>query len=258
MYETGGEEGSGFHVFNLAPDQYHRAQVLQRTRAIDITCELEKVIHGALSADSDYYATLMVMRWDFQPRNGRRISEATIELLFQDASDGGSIQSNAITSGGYTKVGTSQMADINFGYKWEKTVIKETSDAITLSGGRRLVNNRPPNRIAKWTISENETQPTGIPASLKIAVLVSREDQKKFYCKPALTCKTDKRTATESLFRKIPKDDHIIFQPMPHEAGTYPNKNVIYGDTELGKTDLDKIGDVIFRTLVTDAQKLRQ
>lgn len=45
---------------------------------------------------------------------------------------------------------------------------------------------------------------------------------------------------------------------MPHEAGTYPNKNVIYGDTELGKTDLDKIGDVIFRTLVTDAQKLRQ
>lgn len=144
MYETGGEEGSGFHVFNLAPDQYHRAQVLQRTRAIDITCELEKVIHGALSADSDYYATLMVMRWDFQQRNGRRISEATIELLFQDASDGGSIQverisfdgtfslmpktqQESITSGGYTKVGTSQMADINFGYKWEKTVIKETS-----------------------------------------------------------------------------------------------------------------------------------
>lgn len=79
MHETGGEEGSGFHVFNIAVDQYHRAEVLQRTGAIDITCSLEKVVHGAISADSDRYASLIVMQWFFQPKGSRRISEATIE-----------------------------------------------------------------------------------------------------------------------------------------------------------------------------------
>lgn len=79
MYETGGEDGSGFHVFNIAVDQYHRAEVLQRTGAIDITCSLEKVVHGAISADSDRYASLIVMQWFFQPKGSRRISEATIE-----------------------------------------------------------------------------------------------------------------------------------------------------------------------------------
>ncbi|KAI1091613.1 hypothetical protein F5B19DRAFT_483773 [Rostrohypoxylon terebratum] len=272
MYETGGEEGSGFHVFNVATDQYHRAEVLQRTGAIDITCNLEKVVHGAMTADSDRYASLIVMQWYFQPKGSRRISEATIELLF-DSLGGGEIeietisfpgtyslmptmQESTVTKGGEAAVGISQFADINLTGKWEKTVSSTIQDAITLSGRKQVINNRPPNRIASWTLSENQSQREGIPTSLKVAILVSREDREKFICKLTFTCKTDVKTAAESIFRKIPKDDPIIFQPDPREKGTRPNKNVSYGDEELGRVDLGGLCDVTFRTVIENGQKI--
>ncbi|RYP16722.1 hypothetical protein DL765_004958 [Monosporascus sp. GIB2] len=272
MYEAGGEEGSGFHVFNLAADHYHRAEVLQRTGAIDVTCNLEKVVHGAMSADSDRYATLIVMQWFFQPKGSRRISEATIELLFGAGSSDGDIevekiafldtyslmptmQEETVTRGGDTTFGVGQLANFNLTGKWEKTVTTTTSDAITLSGGKHLVRNRPPNRIATWTLSENQTQRAGIPASLKVAVLVSRDDREKFFCTLSFTCKTDVKTAAESLFKKIPKDDPIIFQPNPYLKGTRPNKNVTYGDEDLGSVNLDDLCNVTFRTTITNGPK---
>ncbi|KAL6887055.1 hypothetical protein GGI43DRAFT_265604 [Trichoderma evansii] len=267
MYETGGEEGSGFHVFNTAVDQYHRAEVLQRTGAIDITCSLEKVVHGAISADSDRYASLIVMQWLFQPKGSRRISEATIELLFEPGSADDDIEvekisflgtydlmptkhDESVTTGVDATVGIQQFANLSLGGKWEKTTTATVLDAIRLSGGMRVINNRPPNRIATWTVSENHSQPTGIPSLLKTAVLVSREDQEKFLCKLAFTCQTDRKTAAQSLFKKIPKDDPIIFQPNPLDKGTRPNKNVAYGDDELGSVDLDELGKVTFTTLI--------
>ncbi|KAI1370784.1 hypothetical protein F4677DRAFT_437489 [Hypoxylon crocopeplum] len=213
MYEAGGVEGSGFHVFNVAPDQYHRAEVLQRTGAIAITCNLERVVHGAMSADSNQYASLIVMEWLFQPKGSSRISEATIELLFEAGSDDGSVEVEKVSfPGTYSlmpttqaktrdaTVGVEQFASSSLSGKWEKTITKTTSHAITLSGGKRLINNRPPSRIATWTLSENQSQLAGIPASLKVAVLVSRDDQEKFFCRVAFTCKTDLKTATKSFF----------------------------------------------------------
>ncbi|KAL6792271.1 hypothetical protein GGI42DRAFT_335310 [Trichoderma sp. SZMC 28013] len=276
MYEAGGEEGSGFHIFNVAANQYHRAEVLQRTGAIDITCRLEKVIHGAMSADSERYATLVVLQWFFQSSNKRRISEATIELLFEaDSGDDHDVeverisfdgtyslmpttQQESLTTGGEASVAISQFASFSLSGKWEKVITRQTSDAVTLSGGKRIVNNRPPNRIAKWILSENKSQPTGIPASLKVAVLVSRLDEKKFTCRLALLCKTDTRTAAESFFKKIPKDDPIVFQPDFHDKGTRPNKNVIYGDETLGSIDLNELGDVTFRTVIKNGENTLQ
>ncbi|PNP52485.1 hypothetical protein THARTR1_06953 [Trichoderma harzianum] len=276
MYEAGGEERSGFHIFNVAADQYHRAEVLQRTGAIDITCRLEKVIHGAMSADSERYATLAIFQWVFQSSNKRRISEASIELLFEaDSGDDNDVeverisfdgtyslmpttQQESLTTGGDASIAISQLASFSLSGKWEKVITRQTSDAITLSGGKRIVNNRPPNRIAKWILSENKSQPTGIPASLKVAVLISRLEEKKFTCRLALSCKTDTRTAAESLFKKIPKDDPIVFQPDVHDKGTRPNKNVTYGDETLGRIDLNELGDLTFRTVITNGENTLQ
>ncbi|KAJ4859869.1 hypothetical protein T069G_04857 [Trichoderma breve] len=276
MYEAGGEEGSGFHIFNVAPNQYHRAEVLQRTGAIDITCRLEKVIHGAMSADSERYATLVVLQWFFQSSNKRRISEASIELLFEaDSGDDNDVeverisfdgtyslmpttQQESLTIGGDASIGISQLASVSLSGKWEKVISRQTSDAITLSGGKRVVNNRPPNRIAKWILSENKSQPAGIPASLKVAVLVSRLEEKKFTCRLGLSCKTDTRTAAESFFKKIPKDDPICFQPDFHDKGTRPNKKVTYGDETLGSIDLNELGDVTFRPVITNGENTLQ
>ena len=272
MYETGAGEGR-FSIFNAASDQYHRAEVLQRTGAVDITCSLEKVVHGAMSADSDYYATLIVMQWHFQPKASRRISEATIELLFETSSDGElevervsfpgtyslmpTTQEESVTRGAEGTLGIEKIGSLNFTGKLEKTVTAITSDAITLSGGKRLVNNVPPCRVATWTLTENQSQPAGIPASLRVAVLVSRNDLQKFSCKLNFTCKTDLRTSFGSFFKKIPKDDPIIFQPDPEDKGTRPNRNVTYGDEELGSVDLDGLCDVTFRTMISDGLKSR-
>lgn len=274
MYEAGGEEGSGFHVFNVASDQYHRAEVLQRTGAIDITCRLEKVIHGAMSADSDRYATLAVLQWYFQPNNRRRISEASIELLFEaeDSGDGDDVeverisfdgtyslmpttQHEILTTAGDASVAINQLASFSLSGKWEKVIDRQTQDAITLSGGKRIVNNMPPNRIAKWILSENKSQPEGIPTYLKVAVLVSRLEEKKFTCRVAFACKTDMKTAAESFFKKIPKDDRIVFQPDFRDKGTRPNRNIFYGDDRLGSVDLDEVSDVTFRTFFTAGKK---
>lgn len=271
LYEAGKEEG-GFHVFQLAADQYHREEVLQRTGAIDISCNLEKVIHGAMSPDSDRYATLMVMQWFFKPKGARRVSEATIELLFEGSNYGDievekisyddtyslmqTEQVESITKGGELTAGVSQVASLSLTGKWERTLNRTTSDAITLTGGKHVVNNKPPNRIATWTVSENESQPDGIPASLKVAVLLSRDSRDKFLCKLAFSCKTDWKTAAEGFFRKIPKDDPIIFQPNPLERGTRPNKNVIYDHEELGSVDPNDDCDVTFRTVIKDGQKV--
>ncbi|OTA94922.1 hypothetical protein M434DRAFT_70398 [Hypoxylon sp. CO27-5] len=276
MFEVGGEEGSDFHVFNIASDHYHRTEVLQRTGAIDISCNLEKVIHGAMADDSDRYATLIIMEWCFKPqRHTRRISEATIELVFAPDKHGGDIeverisfdgsysllqttQDETVTKGADVSLGISYAANLDLGGKWEKTVSYQSTDAITVNGGIHLINNIPPKRKAKWTLLENESQKTGVPASLTVAVLLSREDQDKFYCRLGFTCKTDKKTAAESFFRKVPKDDPIIFQPNPREKGTRPSRNVLYGDNELGSVDLEKLSDVTFTTLVTDVIKTQK
>ncbi|KAL2140334.1 hypothetical protein VTI28DRAFT_3978 [Corynascus sepedonium] len=272
MFETTCGEGGDFHVFNVAPDQYHRAEVLQRTGAINITCTLEKVVHGIMTNDSDRYATLVVMRWLFQPKGGHRISEAAIELQFSRNSGYGDVEvekvsypdtyslmpttrEESVTKGAEGTVGVDRFASFSATGKWEKTVTKTTSHAITLTGGKHLVNNRPPNRIAAWTLSENPSQRAGIPSSLKVAVLVSREDRESFSCHLSFTCKTDWATKVEGLFKKIPKDDPIIFQPNPDYRGTRPNRNVVYGDEELDKVDLNSLCDVTFRTVINDGEK---
>ncbi|KAG7286709.1 hypothetical protein NEMBOFW57_009020 [Staphylotrichum longicolle] len=242
MFESGAEQGSGFHVFNMGQTQYHRAEILQRTGAINITCTLEKVVHGIMSADSDRYATLVVMQWLFQPKGGsRRISEAMIELLFSGGPRGDDVevenisfldtysllprtQEESITKRGEITAGVYQFASLSATGTWEKTVTKTTSHAMTLTGSKHVVNNRPPNRIATWRLTENPSQHSGIPASLRVAVLVSREDREPFSCNVSVTCKTDWATAAQSLFRKIPKDDPIIFQPDPRDEGIRPNK----------------------------------
>lgn len=275
MYEAGGEEGSGFHVFNVAPDQYHRSEVLQRSGAIDISCKLDKVIHGAMSADSDYYATLLVLRWSFQAKNKRRISEANIELLFEPGPGGEDVevekisfegdsyslmpitQQESITKGGEASVGVEQFASVGLTGKWEKTTSSEKTYAATLYGVKQVVNNLPPYRVAKWTLSENEAQLTGIPATLKVAVLVSRQDREKFSCKIGFSCKTDWKSSTQSFFKKIPKDDPIIFQPDPRDKGTRPNKNVSYDNDELQSEDLENYCEVSYRTVIKDAQRTR-
>ncbi|KAH7310655.1 hypothetical protein B0I35DRAFT_396956 [Stachybotrys elegans] len=270
MFE-GGSEGSGFHTKNNPRDPYQRSEVIQRTgHGVDIRCTLVDSIHGAMSADSDYWATILVLQFRFDPaKRARRVAEATIELRF-DASepnnqipevdavsfDGNysflpSTQSETIVKGTEGNIGASYGVDIGASAKWEKTVNRETSDATTVSGGKLVLNNMPPNRVAKWTLLENKTLKTGVPASIRVAVRIKRRDEEVFHCVPRLVCKADKWTRLESFFGGVPEDDPVLLKPDMKPT----NKLMVYDTEELGSVDLQKLSDVTFTTMILDAQK---
>lgn len=267
IFEAGGEEGSGFHISNVAADHYHRSEALERTGAIDVQCTLERVFHGTMSTGNDRkFASLIVTKWTFKRQRKRsRISEATIVLTFEPGSpEGGDIEVEKIsfddtyslmstthqettTTGLEGTIGAGFGIDASLGGKWEKSSTIERQDAITLSGSKHVLNNRPPNRQAKWTLLEKETQPTGIPTSLTTAVLVSRRDKEVFLCDLDFSCKTDLKTTASSIFKRIPYDDPIVFQPNPGVPGTRPNRNVVYDTREdLGTKVMGEFCDVTY------------
>ncbi|KAF4871092.1 hypothetical protein CGCSCA1_v009710 [Colletotrichum siamense] len=269
-----GSQGSGFHTRNNPKDPYQRKDVIQRAGAIDIRCNLIDVVHGDLSdsESSDYWASLLVLRFRFDPqKRARRITEATIQLKFSAQSpqdelpeveaisfDGNfsilpSTQSETVVKGFEGNVGLSYGVDLSAGPKWEKTVNRETKDATTISGGKFVVNNIPPNRIAKWTVLENQTLGTGVPTSLRVAVLIKRLDSSVFTCMPTLECKADKWTSLETLFGGLPADDPILLKPDSKPT----NKLMTYDTKELGSVDLQRLSDVTTTTILSNALKIR-
>lgn len=163
MFESG-SEGSGFRTKNNPKDPYQRQEVVQRTGAIDIRCSVLDVVHGVMDPDSDYWATLMVLQFRFDPQKRmRRIIDASLELLF-DVMDPSNEppEVEAISFDGSYSLLPSKQNESSRTANWERTVTRETSDRTTVSGGRFVVGNIPPNRIAKWTLLENRTLKSGI------------------------------------------------------------------------------------------------
>lgn len=258
MFESG-SDGGEFHIRNNPKDPYQRSELVQRTGSVDIRCEIVDIVHGLMAQDSEYWATLLVFRFRFDPqKRARRISEATIELGFDVIEpnheipevqaisfDGNysilpSSQSESLTRGGEGTLGVSQVVDASATAKWEKTITRETSDKAIVSGGKLVVGNIPPYRIAKWTLLENRTTKSGIPAVFQAAVRIKRGDEAVFSCMPTIRCRADKWTAAESLFSKIPKDDPLLLKPDRIPT----NRLMVYDAENLGDVDLQKLSTV--------------
>ncbi|KAJ4395833.1 hypothetical protein N0V93_000047 [Gnomoniopsis smithogilvyi] len=269
MFETG-SEGSGFHTKNPTLEPYQRHQVIQRQGSIDIRCSLIDVIHGVMSPDSDYWATIVVLQFRFDPqKRARRISEATIELLFDVTDprheipeveaisfDGNyslftSKQSESKTTGASATLGLEQLVTANGTAKWEQTVTRETSDKATVIGGTFHVNNVPPDRIAKWTLLENLTLKSGIPASLQVGVRLRRRDEAVFTLMPTLRCRADKWTRMENLFGRVPEDDPVLLKP--DEKPT--NRFLMYDTDNLGAIDMQSLADITSTRIVSHVEK---
>ncbi|KUI57358.1 hypothetical protein VP1G_04705 [Cytospora mali] len=242
----GGSEGSGFHIKK----------------------QPEKPLPAP--RNSDYWASILVLRFRFDPqKRARRIAEATIELSFDVTDpdnempvveaisfDGNysflpSKQTDTITKGHQGTLGASQVVDISATTKWEKTVTRETSDKTTVSGGKLVVDNIPPNRIAKWTLLENKTLKSGLPASIQVAVLVKRGDEAVFTCMPTISCKADNWTSIESLFSRVPEDDPLLLKPNRRPT----NKLMTYDTENLGGVDLQKLSAVVPTIMILAAER---
>ncbi|RMJ16017.1 hypothetical protein CDV36_004290 [Fusarium kuroshium] len=264
-------QGGRFHTENNPEIPRQRREIIQEARhGVDIRCTLIDVIHGAMSKDSDYWATILVLQFHFDPqKRARRISEATIELIF-DVSDPDGIlpeveavsfngkysfipskQSETIRRSGEGTVGDGYGAHLVASAKWEKVVSRETKDATKIMGSKVIVGSMLPEREAEWTLLENQTLKTGIPASVQVAVRIKRMDEKMFTCLPKLQCKADRWSSLQSFFGRVPVDDPVLLKPDMKPI----NKLMVYDTEELGSIDLQKLSDVTFTTMILDGQK---
>lgn len=268
-----GDKESGFHTKNDSEDPYHRSNVTQRKGAVDVKCSCIDIIHGQWGPDEPKSkATLVVLLFRFDPRRkARRIAEANIEFRFFDMKDRPrknpevvdiSLNSSfslvptkrqeSITKGAEgTAGGGFAGAELSGTLKWEKTIDQETTDATHVVGSiYRLGADVGPDNAATWTLSENATVKTGVPASMRVGILLKRKTDDDFKCTVELTTKADFRTRMESLTGKREDDDPILFRT------TLPptNKLFKYDVDNLGSFDVTSVEDVTFTTLRTSVK----
>ncbi|KAH7186029.1 uncharacterized protein B0J16DRAFT_343127 [Fusarium flagelliforme] len=271
MIECGSDEAQ-FHTRNDPNNPYQRPKVIQRTgHGVGIQCNLMDIVHGAISAESNYWATILVFQFRFDPeKKARRVAEATIELTFDTMNAKGTIpEIDSISFDGHYSfssskasvtdvrgaegsIGASFGANANTSLKWEKTVGRETAHAATISGNKLVVGNIGPDRLAKWTLLENSDQKKGVPTSIQVAIRVKRMDEALFSCHVNLTCKADRWTAVQDFFGGLPKDDPVLLDP-----GKEPtNKLMNYDVEELGAVDLDRLSAVSPTKILLDSEKM--
>ncbi|KAJ3567780.1 hypothetical protein NPX13_g6650 [Xylaria arbuscula] len=259
----GGDEGSDFRTQNDPSAPLQRSNIVERRGAVDIRCNSVDVIHGYLKNGEDP-ATLIVYEFQFDPRKrARRISMVDIEFSF--SADGAkepevlkisnkgrmvlgrTSQTETITRGGEVKAGGNVFgAEIGGSWKWEKASTRETNDATTIVGSIDLPhggrNYGAPN-TATWTLIENQTMKTGVPAYVRTAVLLSRNDNDdEFFSTFKIKAKADLRRGFTQLFGRTPKDDPILYD------ATLPPTNKLqhYDTNSLGQVNLQDLATASF------------
>ncbi len=265
-----GDEGSSFRTQNDPSAPLQRSNYIERKGAVDIRCSCIDVIHGLFSAESEVFATLIVLQFRFDARKrARRFESVDISLEFggmkpgeggpevyaiapegrmslvpttqhEEVKRSGSLQlGGAAPVGGVTATGT---------VGWEQSVSRDTSDETTVTGSIDLKGrNWGKSNCASWTLLENKTTKTGVPTSMRTAVLLKRKDESPFQCVVKIDAKVDFKSSVERLFGgkgREPKDDPVLFDPELE-----PTSNLRkYEIEELGAFDLESVCDVTFAT----------
>ncbi|KAI6080725.1 hypothetical protein F4821DRAFT_48906 [Hypoxylon rubiginosum] len=256
----GGDDGSDFRTLNDPAAPLQRHNITERKGAIDIRCMSADVVHGYMKAGEDP-ATLIVYEFQFDTRKkARRI--ATVDIAFTFGSHGGkepevvrvspqgrstlvpTTQTETITSGGSANAGANVFgADLGGDLMWEKAISRETNDATTIVGSVDLVGrNFGASNAASWTLMENKTVKTGVPAHLRTAILLSRQNEDEFFSTFKIIAEVDLVSRFTQLFGSTPKDDPILYDP----ALSPTNKLRNYDVANLGSIDLWELTIVSF------------
>lgn len=262
MFPTGDEE-SGFRTQNDPSDPYQRANVINRKGAVSIKCNCIDVVHGRF--DDSSYGTLLVLLFRFDPRKrARRVASANISLNFSNMKGAGrpevsaisldgrfsvveTIQHEEITKGGDVKLGASAIQGLqaDAGYKWEKTTSADVTDSTTVVGSIDLIGfGYGPDNCASWSLMENETRKTGVPASMQVGILLKMKNKDPFKCVVEIKAEADFMSGLERVFGSKDKTDPLLFNPDLKPT----NKLMKYETDNLGNFDLELVSDVTFIT----------
>jgi hypothetical protein len=258
------DEQSTYRTQNDPTRPYQRTNVVERKGAVDVRCVAVDVVHGYLSPDGDP-ATLLVYDFRFDPRKrARRIAEPHMNFTYASADSSVTTDPEVLKiapRGRMTLVPTSQQetatvtgeanagggalgATVGGSVKWEKSVSRETSDATAVVGSIDLVGrNFGASNGVSWSLLENKSVETGVPAFLRTAVLLRRADEDtEFHVAFKIRALADLRSSLERVFGRTPKDDPILYDP------SLPPTNRLrkYDVENLSDIDLDELSAAAF------------
>ncbi|ROV93843.1 hypothetical protein VMCG_08809 [Cytospora schulzeri] len=249
---------------NASGDDWERHNVIERTGgSVHVYCELMDVQHGNLGgrAGGDDLASLMVFRFRFDSqKQSRRVLRARVKVeLFPEVAGGKLPELEAIapderwslmptkdhqeaTAGTELSLGSSQVVEASGKVNWSKVTSKDVSAATTVAGAKNLASNSDKGAYtrATWTFLENETRSSGVPDSVRVAMLVRRDTDEPFRAEVAVEVDTDMATKIGSYFKKVPVDDPVLFNP---KAQGKLKKGRTQGVLNLGDVDLYSLCD---------------
>lgn len=277
MLNPGGDEGSSFRTRNDPSAPYQRTNVTERKGALDIRCTCLDVIHGLVSPDADEFATLIVLNFRFDSRKtARRILAVNITLQFAPEKAGDpepevfqiapydnmvmvrTTQTEGKTTMAGVSLGAPPLVGVELGAElgWERSVTRETTDATRVIGSIDLLGRTYGNAdSASWSLIENSTTKTGVPSTMRTAILLKRQDEKPFRCDFKIEAKVDAKSSMERSFQKMfggrPKDNPLLFDPQLPPT----NKLQTYDLTALGSVDLGSLAGITFQTVLDSAVK---
>lgn len=265
LHDTIIGEDDTFRTENASVNDWERRNVMERTRGnIHVRVDLMEVIHGTYDSDGDE-ATLMVFRFRFDPqKHSRRVIRARINIEFFANSKSGTapivdaiapeerwtvvptVDNESITRAGDLNLGASGVPFLEAGgaLKVEKTINRDVNDATTATGSINLGTgkNSGESTVAVWNLQENKRRQTGVPDSVKAAILLRREDSEPFNAKVTLEADADFVSGLERKFSKVPLDDPVLFNPTL--TGKKPKKGRNYNVRDLRSVDLYSLCEV--------------
>lgn len=269
-----GDEGSTYRFKNHPDDPYQRRHWTERKGVIDVRCSALDVVHGLWSPEAPLrFCTLVVLQFRFDARRAsRRIARANIELRFFGKTPGDdevevagiwphgklalqrTTQNEENTVGAGVNVGSGMVVDVGAELKWEKTVTRDTTDATTVVGSADTRGRSwGEHNSASWTLLENSTMGTGVPAAMRAAILLRRKTEDKFQCTFEIEAKADWKSSLQGMFGKREVDDAVLFDPLRDSTNNLRE----YEETELGKVDLATLGDITTSTVyMGDVKKM--
>jgi hypothetical protein len=214
-----------------------------------------------MGPSSEKHATLLVYEFKFNSYRGARIKEADILFEFHaiKGQAGGpsvrqvtpyglhkmqeTLQSESSKQGLELTVGPNIPAvNVGLTLSGEATTEKVTKHYTVVTGDNPQSDDWGNYFQARFFLSENKSQASGIPSKFCACILLERDDDEDFICVPYLKVTPNFTTMVTSLFSSREPDDPIIF------SVAEPPLNELDGVVDidldnLGATDLDKLWD---------------
>lgn len=147
------------------------------------------------------------------------------------------------SSGTEMSIGTSQVVEASGKVNWSRTVSKDASGATIVTGSKKMATHHDsgPYTCATWTFLENEKRKSGVPDSVRVAVLVRRDNDEPFHVSVGLEVDADIASKIGSFFKRVPIDDPVLFNPKADS--NRPRAGRAHGVMNLGHVDLYSLTD---------------